>query len=222
MASDLHTASPSELKQRLEAERQGKPFLVYRDGDGVQCIFSLGPSARLTVGRRPANDLALSFDANVSGVHGAFERTGGEWTIVDDGLSRNGSYLNGERILGHRRLRDGDLIRLGATVLVYRAPGEDPYPTAVLDTAGASPSLSATQRRVLVALCRPCKGAVGPSAPASNREIADELHLSVEAVKAHLRALFSKFSVPDLPHNRKRLRLVAEAFSTGAISPREL
>ncbi len=76
MASDLHTASPSELKQRLEAERQGKPFLVYRDGDGVQCIFSLGPSARLTVGRRPANDLALSFDANVSGVHGAFERTG--------------------------------------------------------------------------------------------------------------------------------------------------
>ncbi len=28
MASDLHTASPSELKQRLEAERQGKPFLV--------------------------------------------------------------------------------------------------------------------------------------------------------------------------------------------------
>jgi hypothetical protein len=113
MASDLHMASPSELKQRLEAERQGKPFLVYRDGDGVQCIFSLGPSARLTVGRRPANDLALSFDANVSGVHGAFERTGGEWTIVDDGLSRNGSYLNGERILGHRRLRDGDLLRPG-------------------------------------------------------------------------------------------------------------
>jgi hypothetical protein len=222
MAADLHTGSPSELKERLEAERRGEPFLVYRDGDGVQCIFVLAASARLTVGRRPENELALPFDANVSGVHAAFERAGGAWTIVDDGLSRNGSYLNGERIFGHRRLRDGDLLRLGATVLVYRAPGEDPYPTAVLDTAGTAPALSATQRRVLVALCRPCKGAVGPSAPASNREIADELHLSVEAVKAHLRALFAKFSIPDLPHNRKRLRLVAEAFSTGAISPREL
>ena len=222
MASNLHTASPSELKQRLEAERRGEPFVVYRDGDGTQCIFALEGGARVTVGRRPENDLALCFDANVSGVHGAFERAGGEWTIVDDGLSRNGSYLNGERIFGHRRLRDGDLLRLGATVLVYRAPGQDPYPTAVLDAAGTAPSLSATQRRVLVALCRPCKGAVGPSAPASNREIAAEVHLSVEAVKAHLRALFSKFSIPNLPHNRKRLRLVAEAFSTGAISPREL
>ncbi len=222
MAADRHASSPAELKERLEVERRGEPFLVYRDGDGAQCIFTLAAGERLTVGRRPENNLALGFDPNVSGVHGAFEHVGGEWTIVDDGLSRNGSYLNGERVFGHRRLRDGDLLRLGATVLVYHTPGEDPHPTAVLDTAGTAPSLSRTQRCVLVALCRPCKGAVGPSAPASNREIADELHLSVEAVKAHLRALFSKFSVPDLPHNRKRLRLVAEAFSTGAISPREL
>ena len=222
MAADLHAGSPSELKERLEVERRGEPYLVYRDGDGVQCIFALAAGGRLTVGRRPENDLALCFDPNVSGVHGAFERAGGEWTIVDDGLSRNGSYLNGERVFGHRRLRDGDLLRLGATALVYRAPGEDPHPTAVLATVAVAPSLSGTQRRVLVALCRPCKGAVGPSAPASNREIADELYLSVEAVKAHLRVLFSKFSVPDLAHNRKRLRLVAEAFSTGAISPREL
>ena len=56
------------------------------------------------------------------------------------------------------------------------------------------------------------QGAAIPSSPASNREIADELCLSVEAVKAHLRALFSEFSVPDLPQNRKRLRLLSEAF----------
>ncbi|MBA3420391.1 MAG: FHA domain-containing protein [Thermoleophilaceae bacterium] len=222
MAADLYASSPSELKERLEVQRRGEPFLVYRDGDGTQCIFVLGAGGRLTVGRRPENDLALCFDPNLSRVHVAFERAGGEWTIVDDGLSRNGSYLNGERVYGHRRLRDGDLLRLGATLLVYRAPDEDPAPTAVLATATVAPALSATQRHALVALCRPCKGAVGPSAPASNREIADELHLSVEAVKAHLRALFSKFSIPDLPHNRKRLRLVAEAFSTGAVSPREL
>ncbi len=66
MASDLHTATPSELKQRLEAERRGEPFVVYRDSDGTQSIFALEGSARLTVGRRPENDLALGFDANVS------------------------------------------------------------------------------------------------------------------------------------------------------------
>ena len=92
-ASDLPATSPSELKERLEAERRGEPFLVYRDGDGAQRIFALEAGDRLTVGRRPENDLALCFDPNVSGVHGAFERAGGEWTIVDDGLSGNGSYL---------------------------------------------------------------------------------------------------------------------------------
>jgi pSer/pThr/pTyr-binding forkhead associated (FHA) protein len=221
-AADVHAGSPSELKVRLEAERCGEPFLIYRDGAGRQRIFSLGAAGRLTIGRRPENDLALSFDPNVSRVHVELERAGGEWTIADEGLSRNGSYLNGERVSGRRRLRNGDLLRLGETVLVYRSPVEDAEPTAVLATASVAPRLSPTQRRVLGALCRPCKGAVGPASPATNREIADELFLSVEAVKAHLRALFAKFSVPDLPHNHKRLRLVAEAFGTGAVSSREL
>lgn len=222
MVVDRHAGSPAELRERLEAERRGDPFLVYRDGEGVQRIFVLDGSGRVTVGRRPENDLALCFDPSVSRVHVALEPAAGEWTLADEGLSSNGSYVNGERVLGRRRLRDGDLVRCGETVLAYRAPGKDPDPTAVLATARVAPPLSATQRRVLVALCRPCKGAAVPSSPASNREIADELYLSVEAVKAHLRALFSKFSVPELPHNRKRLRLVAEAFSTGAVSPREL
>ena len=34
-----------------------------------------------------------------------------DWTVVDDGLSRNGTYVNGERIHGRRRLVDGDTPR---------------------------------------------------------------------------------------------------------------
>jgi DNA-binding NarL/FixJ family response regulator len=53
--------------------------------------------------------------------------------------------------------------------------------------------------------------------PRSNREIADELFLSVETVKSHLRALFDLFGVAALPQNRKRAELVRRAFETGIV-----
>jgi len=36
-----HTSTPAELKARIDAERLGTPFLVYRDGDGAQVIHLL-------------------------------------------------------------------------------------------------------------------------------------------------------------------------------------
>ena len=222
-AVDVPTASPSELKEQLEAQRRGIPFLVYRDGEGAQRIVRLAvASRRLTVGRRETNDVALSWDPHVSRVHAELERVGQEWTVIDEGLSRNGSYVNGARVIGRRRLSDGDIIRIGETLLVYRAPLEPTDPTLVFLDVLSPPALSRMQRRVLVALCRPCRDASIREAPATNQEIADELIVSVAAVKAHLRALFAKFKVGDLPHNQKRLKLVAEAFRTGALSHDEL
>jgi DNA-binding NarL/FixJ family response regulator len=58
--------------------------------------------------------------------------------------------------------------------------------------------------------------------PATNRQIADDLVLSVEAVKTHLRTLFQRFGVEDLPQNAKRARLVELAFETSAVTPRDL
>ena len=76
--------------------------------------------------------------------------------------------------------------------------------------------ISDAQRRVLVSLCGPLDEA--PFAgPRSNREIADELFLSVETVKTHLRALFDLFGIGDLPQNRKRAELVRRAFETGVL-----
>jgi hypothetical protein len=68
--------------------------------------------------------------------------------------------------------------------------------------------LTDTQHRILLALCRPAAGGNGFAPPATNREIADEVFLSVDAVKAHLRTLYRKFEIEDLPHNQKRARLV--------------
>jgi pSer/pThr/pTyr-binding forkhead associated (FHA) protein len=221
-AVSVRAASASELKDELEAERGGVPFLVYRELDGRRRIVLLGADRdRLTIGRRADNDVAITWDPQVSRVHAEFERIGLEWTVTDEGLSRNGSFINGERLLGRRRLRDGDAIGVGETTLVYRTPAGQTDPTMVPVTVRPAPVLSETQRRVLLALARPCAGA-GLRTPATNRDIARELNYSVEAVKGQLRVLFHKFGVDDLPQNQKRLALVDAALKTGAISRREL
>ena len=81
--------------------------------------------------------------------------------------------------------------------------------------------LTDTQRRVLVALCRPYRDG-NYATPATNQQIADEIFLSVDAVKMHLRTLFGKFALAELPQNQKRARLAEQALQFGVISPREL
>jgi DNA-binding CsgD family transcriptional regulator len=218
-----HSASPTELHERVKADRQGEPYLVFRDGGGTQCILTLGGTEiRCTVGRATTAELCLSWDDQVSRVHAELERLSGDWTVVDNGLSRNGTWVNGERVEGRRRLSGGDVMRFGATQVVFRAPNPQLLETADAGHSPPRPTLSEAQRRVLVALCRPCRAGAMRAAPATNRQIADELFLSVEGVKSHLRALFERFEVEDLPQNSKRARLVELAFDSGAVHDRDL
>ena len=80
--------------------------------------------------------------------------------------------------------------------------------------------LTETQQRILGALVRPMREGSAYDTPATNREIADEVFLSVDAVKGHLRALYAKFYLADLPQNAKRARL-AEIALSGQIDPPE-
>jgi hypothetical protein len=75
--------------------------------------------------------------------------------------------------------------------------------------------LTDTQLGILAALCRPLAAGNHFATPATNQEIADEVFLSVDAVKGHLRTLYRKFGIEDLPHNRKRARLVELAIEGG-------
>ena len=75
---------------------------------------------------------------------------------------------------------------------------------------------------MLIALCRPFKDAGKHATPATNKQIAEEVFLGVDAVKVHLRALFAKFGVEDLPQNSKRAALVERALQSGLISRRDL
>src|SRR3954452_8408776 len=147
-----HAASPRELRDRIEAERAGAAFLLYRDGDCRQAIVLLDGRDRVTIGRRPTNDVPLDWDSEVSRVHAALERTGDEWTLVDDGLSHNGTYINGERLTGRRRLRDGDVIGAGASTVAFCAPAGGSTSAATVTSLGPhiAELLTPAQRRVLI------------------------------------------------------------------------
>jgi DNA-binding CsgD family transcriptional regulator len=214
-----HRSTPVELRERYAAERADVPFLLLRDDDDRQRIVTLG-GARVTVGRGEENDVRLPWDTRVSRLHAELERLGGEWTIADDGLSRNGTFVNGARLGGRRRLRDGDTVRVGGTTLLYRDPGG---PGGATDLGGPGEvALTEAQRRVLVALCAPYAERDRFAAPASNQEVAEALVLSVDAVKTHLKALFEKFDLADVPRAHKRAELARRALEWGLVSARDL
>lgn len=207
----------------VEAERSGRPFLLFRDRAGAQQLFVFEPgSESASVGRRPTSDLVLDWDDQVSRLHARFEYADDAWALVDDGFSSNGTFVNEQRVSGQRRLNDGDILRFGATTVTFRSP--KPARLATPDAAHkpATVDLSTTQRRVLAALCRPYKGQSGFASPASDQQIADELFLSVGEVRAHLRVLCAKLSVERLPQAETRVRLVERAFSDGLIYERDL
>jgi pSer/pThr/pTyr-binding forkhead associated (FHA) protein len=222
MAFAAHSLSPAERKALLEAEQRGEPFLFYRDGIGDLRIAPLGGLERVAVGRTAGNDVVLDWDPQVSRTHAQLERFGGDWALVDDGLSRNGSHVNSDRVSGRRRLGDGDVVRLGQTTLVFRAPAPA-FESTLVDSVPSSARLTDAERRVLVALCAPFAAADGPvPAPASNREIAGALNLSVDGVKTHVRSLFAKLDVGELPQYQKRTELARRALEQGVVTRADL
>jgi hypothetical protein len=77
-------------------------------------------SAPITVGRGGQNDIAIDGDEFASARHVRFEpRRDGVW--VTDLGSTNGTYVNGVRINGARRLAPGDVVRVGETDLRFDA-----------------------------------------------------------------------------------------------------
>lgn len=214
---------PRHLKEVLEAEGTGIPFLHWLDDAGEQQLLMLpSDGARVTIGRSEHSDVALTWDDEVSRKHALLEPVGDEWTLVDDGLSMNGSFVNGNRIHGRRRLADRDSLCFGNTHVHYRAPA--PAGGSVSTKRGpGSPEgvpLTETQRKLLIALCRPMVVS-GSVSPATNPQIAAEVHLSVEAVKAQMHGLFERFGLGVLPQNEKRMQLAAIARPPGLLAPHD-
>ena len=216
----LHRSTPGELKARRDAERRGEPFLVYRDGDGMQRL--LCSTRARDGGRSAASPRATSRSPGTrrsparTPTSSAAARSGRSSTTAAPGTapSSTGSALHGSRVLHH-----GDVIAVGRTQIEYCAPLPDGVGSTVAAGRPGAPRLSPAQRRVLVALCRPFAESRF-AAPPSNRELAAALPVSVETVKFHLHALFSLFGLDALPQHRKRATLARQALEQGVVDPR--
>jgi pSer/pThr/pTyr-binding forkhead associated (FHA) protein len=80
-------------------------------------FFEAGP-VPTTIGRAEDNTIALRGDDFASGRHARVESNlDGAWVIDLD--STNGTFVNGERVNGRRRLAPGDLLQIGDTELRF-------------------------------------------------------------------------------------------------------
>lgn len=135
------SAGPGLGELAARAATPGPPFLRYRGpSDGIS-TYALQGERAVTIGRTDDADLSLSWDPSVSSVHAQLEPLGSQWLISDDGLSRNGTFVNGQRLGARRRLRDGDLVRVGSTTLSFHDPGAERRDTT---TIGDSRGLTGT------------------------------------------------------------------------------
>lgn len=89
-------------------------------------------TARTTLGRHPGNSLQL-LDKIVSKEHCVIDRRDDGYYLTDLG-SLNGTFLNGNRMTGEHRFRDGDEVTLGSIRLRF---DDDSEGTSVDDAAGA-------------------------------------------------------------------------------------
>jgi pSer/pThr/pTyr-binding forkhead associated (FHA) protein len=217
----------------------GAPYLRYRDGDARERVHQLDAPGPVTIGRSSEADIALTWDARASRAHARLELVGddpvGDWTVVDDGPSRNGTFVNGQRVHERIRLRPGDRLVLGGTAMRFCAPTDaagaaaSPGATTDLDAiergsetmvlpTGARltrESLSDTQRRVLAALARPVERSAG--APATDEQIAAATFLSTETIRATLTALCLRLGLQSLPEDERRAKLAQRALASGVL-----
>lgn len=222
-ADPRRTFSTRDVSLRTDAGKLGVPFLSFRREDGNLVVVSLAPGRDLfTIGRDKSCDVSLPWDRRVSKAHAELRRFGDSdtWLVEDDGLSRNGTFVNTERVVARRRLEKGDMLRVGETRIAYEEPSFDRKSEGTHQDGGVIREPTPAQRRVLVELCRPRRD--GPAAPASTAQIAAALVVDESTVKTHLKALYALFDLGEVPRGQKRAQLMETALIQGYIRPEEL
>ena len=170
-----------------------------------------------TVGRGEGVDVHLD-DPSVSRLHAELVRRGPHVYVTDLGLSSNGTRVNG-RPVGRRVLSDGDVLSFGAARA--RVGGLGASEQAAEDTVElrrvTAPDLTRRELEVLQALCRPALNQEAFVAPATAKEVADELVVTEAAVKQHLLRLYAKFRIAE--GGNRRGRLANEVIALGIVRP---
>lgn len=171
---------------------------------------------KVTIGRDASHDIAFPDDLVVSRLHAIVERHGSGWSVRD--LSRNGTFVNGQRVAGERTLQPGDEISVGSHRLVLNAHG---VPLGGTLSGEGPPRLTTREKEVLIELCRPLLSGVPFPQPATDVEIAARLIVTRDAVKSHVRHLTQKFGLQEAS-GRRRVVLANEAITRRAVDLSDL
>ena len=203
------------------------PCLVYLDPTSCHRTFPLSDRGVVTLGRRPEADVCLPWDVGISRLHAELIHRAGEWLIADDGLSQNGTLVNGLPVEGRRRLRDGDLITVGQTSLTFCDPTADADSGDGIDVTMSLPEMSPAwtyseqQQRILRELCVPlCADGEGVQ-PARDAEIANALSLDERVVSLELDAVAQSFGYAELTADERRRRTALTALRSGLVDSSE-
>lgn len=173
---------------------------------------------RSTVGRASTNDVVV-IDPSVSRLHAVVERYPTGFCLRDLG-SANGTFVNGERVIGEVRLRTGDEIRLGNGRVTFYLVGDSDVETTLVGEG--PPLLTRREHELLVALCRPLFSGAAFAQPASVRQLAGELYVTEAAVKFHLANLYDKFGLTESDGQSRRVTLASEAIRRRAVTIADL
>jgi hypothetical protein len=168
-----------------------------------------------TVGRGRGVDIRLD-DPSVSRLHAELVRRGPYVYVVDLGLSRNGTRVNG-RPVARRVLDDGDVLSFGAARCRIGGLPREELAEEAEPRRTATPELTRRELDVLTSLCRPALSEEAFAVPATAHEIAVDLVVTEAAVKQHLLRLYQKFRVPEGPN--RRTRLANEVVAQGLVRP---
>jgi predicted component of type VI protein secretion system len=93
----------------------GSYRLTVRQGPVPGKVFELAKDV-VTIGRDVNNDLAIN-DAEISRNHGRLTSQSGGY-LIEDLASTNGTFVNGQRLIGPKLLNPGDVVGLGETIVL--------------------------------------------------------------------------------------------------------
>jgi pSer/pThr/pTyr-binding forkhead associated (FHA) protein len=139
MPVDVHLATATEILEQVDRYYGPRLIGVLPSGEKLEYFIN---QHETEIGKALHNHIVVS-DPTVSNTHAILIARDKAYSVVDLG-SRNGTFINGERLGAHAHtLRHGDTIQLGQTVLTFKNRAE----TTANITATLSPSALAEVRR---------------------------------------------------------------------------
>jgi adenylate cyclase len=126
------TPAPAAAAPKPAAAKGGEARLFVYASDGTVTEYPLGPSSVL--GRSTGADVRVP-DREASRKHSQIDRQGADYVLRDLGSS-NGTFLNGKKLFGPAKLKDGDEVVIGTSRMEFRFSAAAPKREQAEITAG--------------------------------------------------------------------------------------